>query len=106
MKRRLPKRRRRSFYPRLWLGAFLVAAFLGLQYRLWVGDGSISEVLELRAAVAAQQEENERLAARNQELEAEVADLETGFESIEYRARRDLGMTRKDETFYQIIEKR
>ena len=105
MKRRRPRRRRRSSRSRWWLGAFLAVAFAGLQYRLWVGDGSVAEVLELRAAVDAQQEKNRRLTARNRELEAEVVDLKTGLESIEYRARRDLGMTRKDETFYQIIEK-
>ena len=106
MKRRRPRRRRRSSRSRWWLGAFLAVALAGLQYRLWVGDGSVAEVLELRAAVDAQQEKNRRLTARNRELEAEVVDLKTGLESIEYRARRDLGMTRKDETFYQIIEKR
>lgn len=78
----------------------------GLQYRIWFGDGSVSEVLDLREAIEAQRGENERLHARNRELEAEVTDLRTGLESIEYRARRDLGMIRGDETFYQIVERR
>ena len=92
----------------VWLAALLAAAFVGLQYRLWFGDGSIAEVLKLRAAVEAQRQENERLDDRNRKLEAEVVDLknENSLESVEYRARRDLGMIGRDETFYQIIEQR
>lgn len=100
------KRMRRRSGVRILAGLFLVAAIAGLQYRLWLGDGSIAEILSLRGAIEAQNEENGRLYARNRELEAEVIDLKTGLESIEYRARRDLGMTRKDETFYQIVERR
>ena len=100
------KRMRRRARLRVLAGVCLAAAFAGLQYRLWFGDGSVSEVVELRAAIEAQREENRRLYARNRELEAEVVDLKTGLESIEYRARRDLGMTRADETFYQIVERR
>ena len=104
-----PRKSRRG-QPRtgVWLATLLAAAFVGLQYRLWFGDGSIAEVLKLRAAIEAQQQENERLGDRNRVLEAEVVDLknENSLESVEYRARRDLGMIRGDETFYQIIEKR
>lgn len=100
------KRKRRRARLRVLAGLLLAAAVVGLQYRLWFGDGSVFEVLGLRAAIEAQREENRRLSARNRELEAEVIDLKTGLESIEYRARRDLGMTREDETFYQIVERR
>ena len=100
------KRMRHRARIRTLAGLFLVAAIAGLQYRLWLGDGSITEIMSLRQAIEAQREENERLYARNRELEAEVVDLKTGLESIEYRARPDLGMTRKDETFYQIVERR
>lgn len=100
------KRMRRRARLRVLAGLLLAAAVAGLQYRLWFGDGSVSEVLDLRAAIEAQREENQRLYARNRALEAEVVDLKTGLESIEHRARRDLGMTRADETFYQIVERR
>lgn len=100
------KRKRRRARLRVLAGLLLAAAIAGLQYRLWLGDGSVLEVMGLRAAIEAQREENRRLSARNRELEAEVIDLKTGLESIEYRARRDLGMTHQDETFYQIVERR
>ena len=100
---RADRRRSRN---RILAGALLVFALIGLQYRLWFGDGGVTAIIELRGAIDSQKEENERLYARNRELEAEVIDLKTGLESIEYRARRDLGMTRTDETFYQIVERR
>ena len=97
---------RRQSRNRMLAGVVLVAALAGLQYRLWFGDGGVTAVFELRGAISAQKQENERLYARNRQLEAEVIDLKTGLESIEFRARRDLGMTRRDETFYQIVERR
>ena len=100
------KRARRRARARVLAGLFLTAAIVGLQYRLWLGDGSVADIVNLRGAIETQREENGRLYARNRELEAEVIDLKTGLESIEYRARRDLGMTRQDETFYQIVERR
>ena len=100
------RRARRRARVRVLAGLFLVAAIAGLQYRLWLGDGSVAEIVNLRSAIETQREENERLYARNRELEAEVIDLKTGLESIEYRARRDLGMPRRDETFSQIVERR
>ena len=100
------RRARRRARARVLAGLLLVAVIAGLQYRLWLGDGSVAEIVNLRSAIETQREENERLYARNRELEAEVIDLKTGLESIEYRARRDLGMTRHDETFYQIVERR
>ena len=82
----------------------LVLLLAVLQFRLWVGDGSLAEVWRLRQAVQQQSTENERLRARNAELEAEVRDLKQGLEAVEERARRELGMVREGETFYQIVE--
>lgn len=85
------------------LVVILVAMLLALQYRLWVGDGSLSEVWQLHRAVEAQRAENGRLLARNDALEAEVNDLKNGLAAIEERARSELGMIKNGETFYQII---
>lgn len=75
-----------------------------LQYKLWLGDGSLAEVWQLYQQVELQKEENHQLRERNQALEAEVQDLKQGLEAIEERAREELGMVREDETFYQIVE--
>jgi cell division protein FtsB len=87
-----------------WLVWLLVALLLLLQYRLWIGDGSLAEVWDLYQQVQAQQKENRQLRERNQALEAEVKDLKQGLEAIEERAREELGMIKRDETFYQVIE--
>ncbi len=87
-----------------WLIWLLLALLLVLQYRLWVGDGSLAEVWDLYQQVEAQKEENHLLRERNQALDAEVKDLKQGLEAIEERAREELGMIRDDEVFYQIIE--
>jgi len=87
-----------------WLVRILIILLLLLQYKLWVGDGSLAEVWDLYQQVQAQQQENQALRERNQTLEAEVEDLKRGLGAIEERAREELGMMREDETFYQIIE--
>jgi cell division protein FtsB len=87
-----------------WLVWLLVVLVVLLQYKLWVGDGSLAEVWNLYHKVEVQKEENQQLRERNQALEAEVKDLKQGLDAIEERAREELGMIREDETFYQIIE--
>ena len=87
-----------------WQWVLLIVLVL-LQYRLWVGDGSLAEVWQLHRQVENQKAENARLEERNQALDAEVQDLKQGQTAIEERAREELGMIRKNETFYQIIEK-
>lgn len=84
----------------------LAGLLLILQYQLWVGNGSIAEIWQLNKAIAAQQQENARLAERNAALDAEVQDLKHGLDAVEERARADLGMIRQNESFYQIIEDR
>ncbi len=83
----------------------LLAVLLALvQFRLWVGDESLAEVWRLRQAIDSQTSENVLLKSRNQRLEAEVRDLKNGLEAVEERARLELGMIRKDEIYFQIVE--
>ena len=82
----------------------LTLLLLVLQYDLWIGDGSIANVISLQRAIEAQKQENERLRERNLALDAEVKDLKTASDAIEERARLELGMIREGETFYRVIE--
>ncbi len=84
--------------------AALAVLFVLLQYKLWFGEGSMMEVWRLDRAIATQTAENAQLRERNQALAAEVSDLKQGVEAIEERARRELGMIKKGETFYQVVE--
>ncbi len=85
-----------------WVILLLVLFFMVMQYKLWVGEGSLVEVQSLNKAIEIQQAEFETLKARNEKLEAEVRDLKTGLAAIEERARTDLGMIKKGEIFYQV----
>jgi cell division protein FtsB len=87
-----------------WIALLLVVMLLGLQLKLWVGDGGMREVHWLRAQVAAQREQNAGLDRRNQALAAEVDDLKRGQQAIEGRARSELGLVKPGEVFYQIAE--
>ena len=83
--------------------AALMIMLLGLQYRLWVGEGSLAEVATLRHQLAAQRAELHDLQQRNAMLQAEVDDLKDGLAAIEARARSELGLVRKDETYFQLL---
>ncbi|MBK1646268.1 cell division protein FtsB [Thiocapsa imhoffii] len=85
--------------------ALLIVMLAALQYRLWVGEGSLAEVHGLKQEIAAQNEELARLRARNQALHAEVMDLRDGVDALEERARRDIGMIKPGEIFIQVIER-
>jgi cell division protein FtsB len=89
-----------------WLAAALAVAVILLQYRVWLSPDGVREVARLREAVAAQRGENDRLEERNRQLAAEVRDLKTGMDAIEERARSDLGMIARNETFYQVVPPR
>jgi len=86
-----------------WIVTPLVVLVLVLQYKVWVGPGSMADVNRLSSAIQAQQDQNEKLKERNAALKAEVSDLKQGLEAIEERARSELGMIQRGETFFQII---
>ena len=82
----------------------LIIVFIGLQYRLWFGDGSLSEVVQLSKELELQKQRLQELEERNRILEAQVLDLQNGFDAYEEKARSDLGMIKKEETFFQIVD--
>lgn len=75
-----------------------------IQYPLWLGKGGWLRVWDIDRQLASQKGKNEALQARNDGLDAEVRDLKQGYEAIEERARFELGMVRKDEVFFQIVD--
>lgn len=87
-----------------WLFVVLILMLAGLQYRLWIGEGSLAQVSRLQQQIAEQQGENERLLERNRILEAEVMELKRGMETVEERARQELGMVKEGETLYLLTK--
>ncbi len=86
-----------------WLLVLLAIAGLGLQAELWFSDDGYRKTLKLREAVASQSDLNDSLRDRNAALDAEVINLKQGRDAAEERARTDLGMIGKSETFYQVV---
>jgi cell division protein FtsB len=81
----------------------LILILVFLQLKVWLGEGGLSDVRRLEQRVEEQAEENEALAQRNRELQAEVEDLRQGLGAVEERARSELGLIRENEEFYQVV---
>jgi len=84
--------------------ASLLILILLLQYQLWVTDASFQQAQRYQEQLTVLQQKLSSKKQRNEVLEAEVKDLRKGQEAIEEIARYDLGMIKKNETFFQIIE--
>ncbi|HEX4300307.1 MAG TPA: cell division protein FtsB [Gammaproteobacteria bacterium] len=74
------------------------------QFQLWFGVGNVPSAMRLKNQVDVQAVENAALSKRNAALTAEVNDLKGGQAAIEERARAELGMVKKGEAFYQIVQ--
>lgn len=82
----------------------LVLALVGLQYKLWFGDSSISQWIKLQKRLENQEYTNKQLVTRNKAIESDVAELKSGDQSLEEQARYELGMIKKGEQYYQLSE--
>jgi len=81
----------------------LLLLLAALQYRLWFGKHSIPDYIATNAELSEQQLHNQNLRQRNSLLAADIQDLKIGLESIEERARNELGLIKPGETFYRIL---
>ena len=75
-----------------------------LLYRFWFGESGWFAVRALAAEVQAQERRTQALAESNDILIAEVMALKQGHSAVEARARTDLGMIGKGETFYLVVD--
>ncbi|HHN8515285.1 TPA: cell division protein FtsB [Klebsiella quasipneumoniae] len=85
------------------LTLLLLALLVWLQYSLWFGKNGLHDYTRVNDDVTAQQATNAKLKARNDQLFAEIDDLNGGQEAIEERARNELSMTRPGETIYRLV---
>lgn len=81
---------------------FLIVVFL--QYRMWFEPNGIGDMRNIKKQLELQIQENDRLKKRNDDLLAQVQHLQKNEEAIESKARNELGMIKKGETFYQVVE--
>lgn len=87
------------------LPILLVVILIFLQYRLWFDKGGILNLMRLKKEVVQQSRENDKLKKRNEKLLAQVKNIQQNKESIEARARHELGMVKQGEVFYQVFDK-
>jgi cell division protein FtsB len=85
-----------------WVTVVLAALLVAVQADLWLGRGSLPQVLGLNSQLAVQQAVNDEARTRNTRLAAEVSDLKEGLEMVEEKARSELGMVRPDEILVQV----
>lgn len=85
------------------LPIIFILLLLFLQYRLWFDSDGILQMHNLKKQLSLQLQENAKLKQRNEEILREVRALQTNQGAIESHARQELGMIKKDETFYQVI---
>ena len=83
----------------------LIILLLLLLASLWIGHGSYPEIWKLEEDIAAQKKTNEIQEDKNRLIQAELDDARVGHAAVEERARSELGMTKKGETFFEIILK-
>ena len=84
---------------------FLLLALLGLQYKLWLGDGCVRQWLHLENKLVVEEQDNKQLAARNRAIEADVLELKSGDQALEEQARYELGMVKEGEVYYQCDDR-
>lgn len=81
---------------------FLLVCLAVVHAELWFGKGGVPRVSALRAELRVQQKANAEATARNEQLAAEVRDLQEGLEMVEEKARTELGMVKPDEIYVQL----
>ncbi|MFY3772003.1 Cell division protein FtsB [Providencia manganoxydans] len=86
------------------LTLLLIAVLAWTQYSLWLGKNGIHDYARVKDDVAAQEIINSRLKVRNEQLFAEINDLNDGQDAIEERARTELGMVKPGESFYRMVK--
>lgn len=82
----------------------LILALVVLQHKLWLGDGNLVQWVKLEKKLEDHQQQNDKLAARNRAMEADIRELKSGDQALEEQARYELGMIKETEIFYQFIE--
>jgi cell division protein FtsB len=70
---------------------------------LWVGHGSYPDIWKLEQDILLQKKKNDAQEKRNRQIQSELEDARVGHAAVEERARSELGMIKKGETFFEII---
>lgn len=88
-----------------FLASSLFLLLLVLQIKLWFGSHGVFQLWALQRTTQKLQDDNDRLEQRNDQLYAEVLELQDGKEALEERARSHLGFIKEGEKFYRAVPK-
>lgn len=89
-----------------WLWAALAVLLLALQYPLWWGQGGVRDIQKTKQRLLQQQKKNDALRQKNQALKRDIKRLNTLHDGVEENARERLGLVKKGEHYYRIIERK
>jgi cell division protein FtsB len=82
--------------------ALLVLLLVIVHAQLWFGRGSVAAVAGLQQKLDAQKAANAKAQQANDRLASEVRDLKEGLETVEEKARSELGMVKPNEIFVNV----
>ena len=86
------------------VAALLIGLLAVVQAQLWLGRGSVGDVAQMQQKLDEQKARNAAAQQANEQLAAEVRDLQEGLETVEEKARAELGMVRPNEVLVQIAK--
>ncbi|MGV3572971.1 MAG: septum formation initiator family protein [Ramlibacter sp.] len=86
------------------VAALLILLLAVVQGQLWIGRGSVGEVAQMQRKLDEQKAQNAIAQQANERLAAEVRDLQEGLETVEEKARSELGMVKPNEILVQIAK--
>lgn len=89
-----------------WLTALLLILLGAIQYPLFFGKGSWNTVQEYQEQLDKQRHKTHEKEIRNAGLDAEVRDLKQGLDAVEERARNELNMIRRHETYLHFPDEK
>lgn len=86
------------------VAALLIGLLAVVQAQLWLGRGSVGDVAQMRQKLDEQKARNAVAQQANERLASEVRDLQEGLETVEEKARSELGMVKPNEIYVQIVK--
>jgi cell division protein FtsB len=86
------------------VAALLIGLLAVVQAQLWLGRGSVGDVAQMQRKLDEQKAHNGIAQQANEQLAAEVRDLQEGLEMVEEKARSELGMVKPNEILVQIVK--
>ena len=86
------------------VAVLLIGLLAVVQAQLWLGRGSVGDVAQMQRKLDEQKARNAVAQQANEQLSAEVRDLQEGLEMVEEKARSELGMVKPNEIYVQIVK--